>query len=122
MKPTEKSLFVHYWRRSNRHIPKMKGINKGDPSIELSVSPKDSSKRPKVVASSEDTTTTSHSNTMMEEVVADESMEEAATASDAQSVDKGKKIMEMGGTSGKDTAEDDQPPSQELNKASGEGV
>ncbi|KAI3677918.1 hypothetical protein L6452_37192 [Arctium lappa] len=36
---------------------------------------------------------------MMEEVVADESMEEAATASDAQPMDKGKNVMEIGGTS-----------------------
>ncbi|KAI3702356.1 hypothetical protein L6452_28092 [Arctium lappa] len=36
---------------------------------------------------------------MMEEVAADESMEEDATAFDAQLVNKGKKVMEMGGTS-----------------------
>ncbi|KAI3769668.1 hypothetical protein L6452_00777 [Arctium lappa] len=95
-----KSPSVHYRRRSKRH----KGMKKGDPPIELSVSPKDSSKRPKVVASSEETTVASPSNTVvshyevshvaiedleeandviMEEVVASEIMEEVVTTSDA---------------------------------------
>ncbi|KAI3685210.1 hypothetical protein L6452_34447 [Arctium lappa] len=52
-----KAPSVQYRRRSNRH----KGMKKGDPAIEVSVSPKDSNKRTKVVASSEETTATSPS-------------------------------------------------------------
>ncbi|KAI3757547.1 hypothetical protein L6452_05087 [Arctium lappa] len=82
-----KSPSVQYLRRNNMH----KGMKKRDPTIEVSVSPKDSTKRTKVVASSEETTAASPSNivvsevaveekgetndVMIEEVITDESME-----------------------------------------------
>ncbi|KAI3685209.1 hypothetical protein L6452_34446 [Arctium lappa] len=52
---------------------------------------------------------------MMEESATDESMEEAAIASVAQPVDKGKQVE---GTSGKDKVVVDHPPFEDTNKAS----